>query len=166
MAEKYDEHYDGLGLIEEGMLKKEIDEVHDYWDDYYGEHPYSYETYVLVDSTKPGEYKFGDLTFNYEPFYVGHGKIGRHKKSGSLARQLDKYNFKIKRMIKINNNGGCIRAVIVGRYQTKVKANLVERKLMNTIPKQYLTNSLLHLCEVPLKKEDCNCMCQSGVLTL
>ena len=33
--------------------------------------------YIYLDPRKPGNYIFGDLKFNYEPFYVGKGKNDR-----------------------------------------------------------------------------------------
>jgi len=38
-----------------------------------------YYVYVILDTRKPGEYKYNDLVFNYEPFYVGRGKGNRIK---------------------------------------------------------------------------------------
>jgi hypothetical protein len=164
---------DVYNLLEDCNTCKERDQAYDYWDDYYKENPYyQYETYILTDSRRPGKYEFGPLVLTHEPFYVGHGKKGRHVESMALGRQLDKYCFKVKRMIEIIESGGVIRPVVVGWYYTKKKAELVEKKLMNTIPKSYLENSSLFLCEIPLKKEDCNAMISykgrlnNGLLTI
>lgn len=157
---------DPYGLLEDCKSQKEIDEAHDLWDYFYGEPPYSYYVYVLLDGRRPGKYKFGPLEFTYEPFYVGHGKKDRVKKSGMLSRQLDKYCHKVKRMIEIEKDGGVIRYQIVGYFYTKEKAALVEKKLMNVIPRNYLTNGLIHLCEVPLKKEDYNVLVRSRELII
>ena len=165
MCETYAGKDDDYDLLEDCYNQKEINKIHDLWDEYYGEHPKSYEVYVLTDGTKPGDYNYGPLFFGYEPFYVGHGEIGRHRKSMGVGRQLDKYCFKTQRMIEIISKGGSIRPKIVGYFYTKTKAALVEKKLMNLIPRNILTNSLYHLCEVPLVKEDYKLMI-NGAATL
>jgi group I intron endonuclease len=43
--------------------------------------------YALLDTSKPGIYHFDDLTFEYEPFYIGKGTNNRNYHS-----QFDKYN--------------------------------------------------------------------------
>lgn len=129
-----------------------IDMAHDKWDIYYGQYPYSYEVYTLADPRFQGRYEFGPLRFNYKPFYVGHGELGRALKSSAYGRQLDKYTHKIKKMKEIKKAGMRPRIYIVGRFMTKNKAFVVEKKLMNLIPD--LSNSLFHLCEIPLLEED------------
>jgi hypothetical protein len=165
----FDYEDDVYNILEECETWKERDEYFDkYWDNTYKENgTYQYEAYILTDSRKAGTYQFGKyLRLTHEPFYVGCGKIGRHRESMKLGRQLDKYCFKVKRMIDIIENGGSIRPVIVGRYYTKRKAEIVEKKLMNTIPKKYLENSQFYLCEIPLTKEDCNILSNyNSVLT-
>ena len=157
---------DVYDLLEDCKTYKERDEVYDkYWDETYRDGYFKYEAYILTDSRKPGNYKFGVLNLTHEPFYVGCRKLKRNKESMKLGRQLDKYCFKVKRMIEIIEGGGSIRPVIVGRYFTKKKAELVEKKLMNTIPKDLLENSNFSLCEIPLVKKDCNVICNYGIIT-
>ena len=150
---------DIYNIMEECSTFKERDEYFDkYWEESYRETYRQYEAYILTDGRRPGKYEFGPLKLTHEPFYVGSGKIGRHRESMKLGRQLDKYCFKVKRMIEIIEDGGSIRPVIVGFYYTKKKAELIEKKLMNTIPKDFLENSQFYLCEIPLSEEDCNIM--------
>jgi len=155
---------DYLGILSECTTPEEVDEAHDLWDKYYGNYPYEYEVYLLLDSTKRDKYIFGPLEFNYEPFYVGCGKIGRYRKSMALGRQLDKYTFKVERMKEIISKGGSIRPQIVNRFYTRKKAMLVEKKLMNLIPRGYLTNSLLHFCKIPLLEEDYKVMMDHTII--
>ena len=156
MATARHEKYDRKELLKELdsclITQKEVDLNYDYWDNLYGVPPFSYETYALTDSTKPGRYTFGPLVFNHEPFYIGHGRLGRPKKSSILSRQLDKYTRKIHRMKLIEAEGGYVRPVIISRFYTKMRAQLSEKKLLMLIPN--LSNSVFHLCEVPLNEDD------------
>ena len=61
------------------------DELYDNWDFLYGKGTKDYETYILCDTSKPCNEQFGPLKFAYEPFYVGHGKRGRARKSCNIS---------------------------------------------------------------------------------
>lgn len=149
------EELDRFYSIENGCYtQKQIDEAHDQWDERYGKPPFKYQVYALLDGRRQGKYEFGPLLFNYEPFYVGCGDKRRAERSARLSRQMDKYTHKVKRMMEIERDGGIIRCQVISYFYTRYKALLVEKKLMNLIPRQYLTNSTIHLCEVPLKEED------------
>lgn len=161
MAYRDNDRTDYLNVLDEcDGDKRSIDEAYEHWDDYYGIFPYSYDVYVLTDSTRPNKFIFGLLEFQYEPFYVGYGEIRKRvKESSALGRQKDKYCFKTMRMIEIvEQRGGRVRPVIIGRFKTAEKAALVERKIMNTIPRSFLTNCTLNYCEIPLSLDDCNVM--------
>jgi len=131
--------------------------IYDMWDAMYGDGSKDYEAYVLCDGTKPGDFKFGLLQFSWEPFYVGHGIRKRSRKSCWVPYEHLRCptNFKEKRIREIALKKGHIYMEIIDYYQTKKKASVVERKLMNTIPKKYLTNMLRHYCTLNLHKEDC-----------
>lgn len=58
-----------------------------------------YYVYVLLDSSKPGIWEYGDLVFDFEPFYIGKGKDDRI--SNTLR---DKNSFKGKKISKLKSN--------------------------------------------------------------
>lgn len=150
--EHYDSKYDGLNILDEFRTK---DEAYDQWDDYYGRGYYSYEVYVLTDMTKPGKYQYGLITLEYEPFYVGHGRIGRMKKSWNIDWD-NIHTFKQQRILEIGKKGGNIYGYKLGLFYTKNKASVVEKKVMNIIPRELLTNSVINYCPVPLTEKDLN----------
>ena len=39
----------------------------------------SYYVYAFLDTSKPGKYKYSDLMFEYEPYYIGKGVDKRDK---------------------------------------------------------------------------------------
>jgi hypothetical protein len=131
----------------------------------YGDSNLRYSVYVLTDSTKPGSYTYGMLSFNHEPFYVGSGIKGRRvKESLSLGRQMEReYSYKVQRMIDIKNMGGSLmRYIIIGNFCTKEKAELVERKIIHLIRlTTRLENSIQLFCAVPLTVSDCNVMSET-----
>jgi hypothetical protein len=142
-----------------------IDMMRDSWDIIYGRYPYSYEVYALTDSTKPIVFSLSYLSFTHEPFYIGHGKYNkRFRESMALGRQKDKYTKKVRAMIKIiEQQGGVIRPIQIGKFYTKEKASIVEKKIISLFDLTYpgmLQNSLYNACQVPLFKSDCNIICE------
>jgi len=138
---------------------KKTDEAYDQWDIQYGDGKQDYLVYVLTDPTKPIKLRFSPLEFYHEPFYVGYGDaVQRLKDTVGVGRQKDKYSAKTARLLEILSKGHNARKVIIGKFETKEKAMLIERKIMNTINKSFLTNALFHYCEVPLTIADCNVM--------
>jgi hypothetical protein len=135
-------------------------ECWDAWDDIYGIAPLSYEVYVLTDPTRPMIIEFPPfLHFYHRPFYIGYGVIGtRAKRSANFTIQdKDNYNYKTKILKEIHARGGRAIPVIIGNFYTKQKAEVVERKLMNTIHISFQDgNSNRNLCEIPLSESDCN----------
>lgn len=59
-----------------------------------------YYVYILLDSSKPGEFSYGEFKFDYEPFYVGKGKSSRIKNT-----LYDKSPFKKRKISKLKKLG-------------------------------------------------------------
>ena len=150
--------------------KRQLDLEYENWDTMYGDTNYRYSVYVLTDSTKPGSFTYGFLTFTHEPFYVGCGIINRRvQESSRLGRQMEReYSYKIQRMIKIKKAGGTLRHIIIGNFYTDEKAKLVERKIIHLIRETTtrLENSIQLLCAVPLMPSDCNVMMETEIVIL
>jgi len=83
-------------------------------------------TYIYLDSRRPGSYKYGGYTFEYEPFYIGKGKGGQYLSHLNEAKKYDKsfkgYNlhkfYKIKNILNEN-----LEPIIL-----KVEENLSEQE--------------------------------------
>ena len=64
--------------------------------------------YAFLDPRKPGNYKYGEYEFNYEPFYIGKGsgdRVHSHFEPSVLAKKNNSYkDNKIRSIQKINKN--------------------------------------------------------------
>lgn len=106
-----------------------------------------YYCYVYLDKTKPGNYNFGDLTFEYEPFYVGKGKNKRafkHLKYVKSKLDLNKsfnYHFynKIQKLLLDGNEPDIL---IVKNNLLEEEAYELEIKIIESIGLNNLTNML------------------------
>jgi hypothetical protein len=86
---------------------------------HYWERPYSklhiFDCYIHLDTSRPGQYKYGGLIFNFEPFYVGKGCNGRatsHLKAKSSSDMS-------KRIRKIKCTGNKIRIMRIRNLTEK-----------------------------------------------
>ena len=57
--------------------------------------------YVFMDSTKIGNFKYGEYEFEYEPFYIGKGTSDR-----IITSKCDRRTFKSNKIKSIRNLGG------------------------------------------------------------
>ena len=63
-----------------------------------------YYFYCLLDPGKPGEFNYNEISFDYEPFYIGKGtgkRINAHFYPSSLKLKSYKNN-KIKKILESN----------------------------------------------------------------
>lgn len=59
-----------------------------------------YYVYVYLNPLIPGNFKYGEYFFEYEPFYVGKGRGDRYKRH-LTEKRTNKCN--IEKITKINN---------------------------------------------------------------
>ena len=71
----------------------------------------NYYVYVYLDLLKPGVFKYQDVEFNFEPFYIGKGKNHRHVNHlTNCFNKSDKLGFKrlfykkLRKMLTLGNN--------------------------------------------------------------
>lgn len=57
-----------------------------------------YYVYIYLDRTKPGQYIYGDISFLYEPFYVGKGGNDRFKPYNHVTDKNELVSNKIKKL--------------------------------------------------------------------
>lgn len=99
------------------MTKKEISLKEEYY------------VYVYLDPRKPGNYKYNNYKFGYEPFYIGKGKNDRCKNG-----LYDKHkSYKINKINAIKNEA--LNVIILKLYENMTNKNacLKEIKLIKNI---------------------------------
>lgn len=86
---------------------------------------HDFYVYVLLDPRKPGNFEYGPLSFDYEPFYVGKGKGKRdrsHFRMGNVRQDAARIKspFKVNKILKILESG--LEPVVV-----RIKQEATER---------------------------------------
>lgn len=81
--------------------------------------------YVYLDPRKPGNFKYGEFSFDYEPFYIGKGKGNRiNYHQSKLSLQIDKNKLKVNKIKKIIKEGLDVKII-------KYKENILEKTALN-----------------------------------
>ena len=94
-----------------------------------------YYIYIYLDPLKPGNYNYENLSFNYEPFYVGRGKNYRFK-IHIQNHNLKNKSLKNSKILEIKNNG---LEPIIDLYLTGLTFNdslKIEREFISKIGRQ------------------------------
>ena len=97
-----------------------------------------YYIYVLMDSSKPGEYIYGDYKFDFEPFYIGKGTGNRIKNTF-----YDKSIFKKNKIEKLKKDGIKIISKKIIIDLSNEKSLLLEKKLISLIGRRDLNKGTL-----------------------
>lgn len=110
-----------------------------------------YYVYALTDPRKSGQFIYGDLSFNYEPFYIGkgHGSRLKHHTNKSEIKKCGNSikNNKIKQIIKNGYNPNNY-AIILKEFDLEKDAleyeilliKLIGRIKLNTGPLSNMTD--------------------------
>ena len=89
---------------------------------------YTYYIYVFLDCFKPGIYEYGDIKFEYEPFYIGKG-IGDR----IIVSKCDKGTFKSQKIKSIKSKGGNIISKKLFENLSFDESNSIEKDLIKKI---------------------------------
>lgn len=95
----------------------------------------NYYVYVYLDKLKPGDYRYNNLYFEYEPFYVGKGKKNRYLFHLNKVKNNSKYRDCLKfKIIKKNILNGFDPIIIkISENLTEDKALILEKEVITKI---------------------------------
>lgn len=106
-----------------------------------------YYVYVYLDPEKPGNFKFGDFIFNFEPFYIGKGKGKRKYYHWNYVINDRKSKFS---NIHFLNKLKLIESKKYSPLIIEIKSNLTDKESLNLEKKLILLIGRSHLNEGPL----------------
>jgi hypothetical protein len=94
----------------------------------------NYYVYIYLNKNKPGEYSYDDVSFDYEPFYVGKGKGKRYLYHLNKVRNNSKYKSNLKfRIIEENIKFGLEPIIIRYDNLTEEQSLILEKSLIKKI---------------------------------
>lgn len=97
-----------------------------------------YYIYVLLDSSKPGEYIYGKYVFDFEPFYIGKGTGDRIKNTF-----YDKSIFKKSKIEKLKREDIKIISKKIIEDLSNDESLLLEKELISLIGRRDLNKGTL-----------------------
>lgn len=123
---------------------------------------HGYYVYIYLDPRKPGYFKYQDLEFEFEPFYVGKGQRKRYKAHAlpfALKQQYSLHKISILKKIIEANIDPIDFVLIVEDGLSEIEAYSLEREIIQKIGRKPLkqgplTNKLVggRFCEEEFKK--------------
>ena len=98
-----------------------------------------YYVYVILNLEEPGEYKYGEIEFDYMPIYIGKGKNKRqfvHFKNHSLKSESEKNKSLLKYNCEskiLKDNLSEVESFILERYYIELigRKNIDKGPLLN-----------------------------------
>jgi hypothetical protein len=101
--------------------------------------------YVFLNPSKPGSYKYNDIEFQFEPIYVGKGKINRPK--NHLFRYKNGKSYFYNKLKKIIGQGHEPMWIIVKNELSEKEAFIEEVRLIKLIGRKSNGGSLTNLSD-------------------
>jgi group I intron endonuclease len=93
-----------------------------------------YYIYVFLDKSKPGKFIYDEISFDYEPFYIGKGCEDR-----IITSRYDKESpFKVRKIKKIERNGGEILSIKIFENLENLKSLEIEKMIISKIGRRDL----------------------------
>jgi len=92
-----------------------------------------YYVYVFLNSNRPGQYSYGDYTFDYEPFYIGKGVKDR-----IIVSKCDKGTYKSNKIKSIKNSGGEVLSMKLHENLSFHESGELEKSLIKIIGRKDL----------------------------
>lgn len=92
--------------------------------------------YIYLDSSKPGNYTYGNYSFDFEPFYIGQGHGGRalhHFWSMNRQREQEKNSFFYNKLRKLTKEGTISKVEYIKRKISAEEAKELEISLIRII---------------------------------
>lgn len=98
--------------------------------------------YALVDSGNPGEFRWNEYVFNFEPFYIGKNREYKervYKHIWEAKNNKDENSFKCNKIRKIKKlTGKDPIVVVIKEYLSEQEANDLKTKLIDLIGRRNL----------------------------
>lgn len=93
----------------------------------------NFYVYIFLRPDKPGKYQYDDLSFDYEPFYIGKGSFNRIDESRTNAKSNSTNNIKCSIIDKISRLDLSIISIKLKENLSENEAFIYERYLISKI---------------------------------
>lgn len=100
--------------------------------------------YIYLDPRKSGKFTYGEYVFDYEPIYIGKGKLDAHRVHLRQARSNGHYNiYKIQKIRKILNENMNPIIIKYKEHLDEKEALKLEIRMIKTIGRNDMKNGPL-----------------------